>query len=258
MNRKFMYGLPRVAVKWLERLDFITKPAFYCNVCGRPARHPFDGPKHNSDVIKRLSVVGGGFRKREQCAWCLSNDRLRFTVEVLNKHTGIFTSECAVLEFAPIDCLSELLKRNSRLSYLSGDIVPGRAMRVIDITQIDLPDAAFDYVICNHVLEHIEREDRAVLEMLRVLKPGGRMLISMPIALALDHTLETGGADTPDKRLKAYGQRDHVRLYGRDVKARLEKYGLDVIEIIARDDMPGSVARYGLIPEDRNYLCARK
>lgn len=255
MKRIWMGRRRRKVLQWIERLDKLSKPVFECNACGRLIRHPIDGPTHESDVFERLRIVGGGFRLKEQCPFCLANDRLRFVIEVLRGHTDILTRPCKVLEFAPIKGLEQYLRAHGQCEYLSGDIVPGRGMRVLDITQIDLPDASFDFIICNHVLEHIPDEARAVMEMRRVLRPGGCMLLSMPVSLALEETLETPDADTPEKRLARYGQDDHVRLYGLDVKRRLERYGLSVAEIIAKDDMPEAVARYGLIPEDRNYLC---
>lgn len=255
MNRRWMSRKYIPLVRLLERADFVSKPVFECNVCNRPIRHPFDSPAHKSDVFEKMRVVGGGFRKKEQCPFCLSNDRLRFTIEVLSRYTDILSRPCKVLEFAPIQGLEMYLKARGNCEYISGDIVSGRAMRVLDITNIDFPDATFDYVICNHVLEHIDNEEKAVREMMRVTKPGGCLLISMPVALSLEQTLESEYIDTPEKRLLLYGQGDHVRLYGRDVKKRLEQYGLDVTEIIAKDDTPDAVERYGLIPEDRNYLC---
>ena len=46
-----------------------------------------------------------------------------------------------------------------------------------DATTIEVPDANFDAVVCVQVLEYIVDVDRALAEMIRVLKPGGRALI---------------------------------------------------------------------------------
>lgn len=258
MRRIWMARPLRPLARCMERLDAWGKPAFYCNVCGRDIRHPLDGPAHHSGAFARHQVIGGGFRPREQCPLCLASDRARFVAEALRVYTDALCRPCRVLDIAPMPCTEGFLRgHNARCAYTSGDIVPGRAQLTLDITRMALPDAAFDYVICCHVLEHVPDEGRAVREMTRVTKPGGAVLLSMPVALALESTLEDARYDTPQKRLAAYGQRDHVRLYGRDVAARLQAYGLDVREIVAGRDMPDAARRYGLIPEDRVYLCRR-
>ena len=45
---------------------------------------------------------------------------------------------------------------------------------------IPVADNTFDLVLCNEVLEHVTDDRRTVEEMLRVLKPGGRMVIFVP------------------------------------------------------------------------------
>jgi len=54
----------------------------------------------------------------------------------------------------------------------------GLAVRSIDLTRINLPDASFDCIISLSVIEHIPAIERALAEMYRVLAPGGRMLIT--------------------------------------------------------------------------------
>lgn len=257
MHRRWMSPKTIRLVCMLNKVDFLSKVRFTCNVCNRPIRHAFDSPSHNANVLEEKRIAGGGYRKNEQCPFCLANDRLRFTVEVLRKHTDVLTKPCKVLEFAPIKGMELFLKANARCEYVSGDIVPKRAQLVLDITNIALPDATFDYIVCCHVLEHIPDERAALAELTRVLKPNGVLLLSVPISLALPETFEDPSNDTPDKRLAAYGQDDHVRLYGRDFADRLRGYGLTVTQIVAQEDMPEAVARYGLIPTDHNFLCKR-
>jgi ubiquinone/menaquinone biosynthesis C-methylase UbiE len=86
----------------------------------------------------------------------------------------------------------------------------------------------FDCFIILHVLEHIQDERRALKELFRVLKPGGWGIVQVPMDLTLQKTKEDPSADTPEKRLAAFGQDDHVRLYGKDFKQRLENEGFKV------------------------------
>lgn len=76
---------------------------------------------------------------------------------------------------------------------------------------------AFDFVICNHTIEHIHNLSLAISEMLRVLKPNGQFIVSFPVA-DTPNTIEGDFTDSPETRLKNFGQIDHVRLFGKDYK----------------------------------------
>lgn len=77
-------------------------------------------------------------------------------------------------------------------------------------------DKSFDYIICSHVLEHVNNPDIALREMLRVLKPGGRAIIMAPINPNISKTLEDPSHTTEKERLQHYGQEDHLRLFAKD------------------------------------------
>ena len=51
-----------------------------------------------------------------------------------------------------------------------------------DATKLPFPDASFDRVICSEVLEHIPNYLSVIEELVRVLKPGGRLCVSVPRA----------------------------------------------------------------------------
>lgn len=97
-------------------------------------------------------------------------------------------------------------------------------MHVTDITDIQYREGTFDYVISNHVLEHIVDEVNTVNEIKRVLKTNGKWIFSFPICTDMT-TYEDSTIVSYEARLKAYGQGDHVRLYGNDYKTRFENYG---------------------------------
>lgn len=98
----------------------------------------------------------------------------------------------------------------------------------MDVTEISLPDASLDAIVCNHVLEHIPDDRRALSEFFRVLRPQGWAILQVPISLSLVHSIEDATANTPSKRFSIFGQEDHVRIYGRDYLDRLEQSGFTV------------------------------
>jgi len=51
-----------------------------------------------------------------------------------------------------------------------------------DLTSIYYPDNSFDKIFCISVIEHITNGEHALDELWRVLKPGGRLLLTMDIA----------------------------------------------------------------------------
>ena len=99
----------------------------------------------------------------------------------------------------------------------------------MDITALSSADETFDVVICNHVLEHVPDDRRAMAEMRRVLKPDGYALMQHPIDVARAMTYENWEATTtPGDRMREFGQEDHVRLYGMDFGDRLLSAGFQV------------------------------
>ena len=92
---------------------------------------------------------------------------------------------------------------------------------------IQFDASTFDAVIANHVLEHVDDDARALSEIHRVLKPGGMAILQTPYSSRLHHTWQDAGIDTPEARLQAYGQEDHVRLFGRDIFERIVAAGFE-------------------------------
>ena len=128
------------------------------------------------------------------------------------------------------------------------------AEKIVDVTNICFSDHVFDYVIINHVLEHIPNEKRAMEEIKRVLKMHGKCVFSMPICETED-TYESAVTLTEEERLKEYGQKDHVRLYGRDTKAHMEQYKYKISEYKACDILSSKdIESMRLIEKDRIFI----
>lgn len=155
-----------------------------------------------------------------------------------------------MLHVAPEAKLAERLQSAPNLDYLSGDLDPTHAMVQMDLTDIQYPDNTFDAIYCSHVLEHIPDDRRAMRELYRVLKPGGWAIIHAPIQRKT--TIEDPSITTPQGRLRAYGQSDHVRSYGEDYVDRLRESGFDVtIEKFIDGFSDAEVERLGLHPAPR-------
>lgn len=163
----------------------------------------------------------------------------------LLRETRLFDGEEAtLLEFAPENGLSTALSSRPNIRYESGDIRAGMAVNVMDITSIPRDDATYDYVLASHVLEHIADDRTAMAELLRVLRPGGTALLQQPVDSARELTYEDWALQTEEERLRAFGQEDHVRVYGRDLATRLADVGFVVEVRRYRDELTETERSY--------------
>jgi len=195
-----------------------------CNLCNNEVFDWLPTGDRNS-LFEKKSVIGAGYRKGI-CTVCGSTDRLRYEYYVLKKYTNIFDNNSSILHFAPEDKLSEKFRKRE-CEYITADIKEGRADVVADITNLQFRNDYFDWIICNHVMEHIKNEYKAFNEIKRCLKPGGNLILSVPICWD-DNTFERDDIVTEEDKALYYGQSDHERIYGRDIVERIEKYGFDV------------------------------
>lgn len=241
-----------------NRLDRFDQDVCYCNVCGSWVKGFGERSFAMSDLyIEHRVSGGGGKRDNEVCPICQSLARIRWQYWVLGKYTNIFTDRCNVLHIAPEMHIRERIQENELCDYYMGEIRRYEVkMHTIDATNIQFKDNYFDYIIMNHVLEHIENEEKAIVELRRVLKKNtGKLILSFPICMDID-TYENTDAKTPEERIKEFGQRDHVRLYGRDYKIRLEKYGFSIETYSPQDKCSaGEITKYGLDYDDVISIC---
>jgi predicted SAM-dependent methyltransferase len=177
----------------------------------------------------------------------------------LEKRTNLLSEHLRVLHVAPERIFEERLRLRPNLDYVSTDLDRDRAMVKADITALPFGDDSFDVILCSHVLEHVVDDRKAMRELHRVLHPSGWALIVVPIASRRDETFEDPAVLTPADRERVFGQADHVRIYGRDFKARLEEAGFTVsVEDYARELGDVGARRYGLRPRRPNlHLCLK-
>lgn len=220
-----------------------------CNICNNKVADFLPAGMKNN-IFEKHHIIGGGYRTNCICPYCAACDRERWIYYVIKYKTDISKITGRVLHFAPEKMISEYIKSNANIDYYTGDLVSGRAMHVTDITNIQYKDETFDYVICNHVMEHIPDEEKAVNEIKRVLKQNGKWIFSFPICIDMK-TYEDSAITSPSARLEAYGQEDHVRLYGNDYVERFEKYGLKLQIFTPQDELEDSlIEKYGFIKDD--------
>ena len=133
-----------------------------------------------------------------------------------------------VLHLAPESCLQRKLKALPRIHYVSADLESPWAEIHCDIQEMPFASNSFDLILCNPVLDHIPDDRRAMHELFRVLAPNGVALLLVPLDENRETTLEDPAINTDALREKYYGQRDHLRLYGRDYVQRLAEAGFKV------------------------------
>jgi predicted SAM-dependent methyltransferase len=229
-----------------------------CPLCGWRFRRFLSGGVPASILVEK-NVIGGGYRSNMVCPHCCSTDRERLVYLYLRTNKWIFSQPVKVLHVAPEAQLQRVLRGRSNIDYLSVDLNSPLAMVKMDLTQVELDSNSFDGIICNHVLEHIPEDGKAISELFRILRPGGWAILQVPVSLALRETLEDSTIADPEERLRLFGQVDHVRIYAAcDYRRRLERAGFAVTLWSAASEYGDSfVNRYSLIREEDLHVCKK-
>ena len=201
-----------------------------CVLCGHSSSGflPYrGGRRHAPPLMNALHTVGSNLDLFE-CPWCGCHDRERHLFLYM-KSKGFLPdlSSQKVLHFAPERHLSPKIKSAQPNEYIQCDLFPQSPdVLKVDMLQMPFDDDYFDLLIANHVLEHVGDDLKGVSEIFRVLKPGGYAILQTPFSPDLHKTWEDAGINSNEARLQAYGQEDHVRLFGRDIFMRFESSGL--------------------------------
>jgi len=186
------------------------------------------------------------------CPSCFSLQRHRLFKLALDDGF-INLSGKLVLHFAPEDVLVKIIKSAGVSSYISADLEPGRASRILNIESIDMPSDSIDVIICFHVLEHVN--DRAALaELYRILRPDGVLVAMVPLIEGWSTTYEDSDITTERDREMYFGQNDHVRMFGSDFRDRVRQAGFQIDEYTA--DGKRSVL-HGLIRGEKVFRCSK-
>jgi SAM-dependent methyltransferase len=189
-----------------------------------------------------------GTRWNALCPNCGSLERHRLLALVLKD----MPLSGSLLHFAPEECVATLLK-TQRIQYISADLNASNVDLNLDIEKINLPDEQYDTIICSHVLEHVN--DRvALLELHRVLKRDGILIVMVPIVDGCPTTYEDETITSPEEREIHFGQYDHVRRYGADFIQRVRNAGFEFQVHVA---FGKEAVRYGLLMGEKIFVCRK-
>jgi len=222
------------------RLAILAGRSVCCPVCDGRFRH-FMADWNRPDAV---------------CPRCGAHERHRLLWLYLRDRTALGREPLSLLHLAPEHGLERRLRALPGIEYLSADLDSALAMEHFDITAIPHPDGSFDAIVCSHVLEHVPDDRAALRELARVLRPGGFAVLMVPLDAERATTYEDPAVVTPEERVRAYWQEDHLRLYGRDFPEIVHACGFDEVrtERFAEDLGAEARRRYGLLTSDDVFV----
>lgn len=248
MKKLIRFSLRHISRPWLIRLSkvfvFFVRP-FYagkkvsCPICGR--------------WFRKFLPYGNNGGENRLCPKCLSLERHRLMFLYLRGFTDFFTGKrYRVLHIAPEQPFIKKFRQMKNLRYTTADLVSPLADMHFDVMKIPIKSNSYDWVFCNHVLEHVDNDLTAMREIFRILVPKGRAIMQVPINRSLSTTYEDKSIVDPKERERAFGQYDHQRQHGRDYPDRLRRAGFKVEEFdIKKHVTPSDIDKMRL---DRNEI----
>lgn len=208
----------------LIRISYVVRPFVAWGLRGDRFTDPIDGKSYR----KFLSYGYGTTRPNVLAPGTLSLERHRLLWLYLQRETDFFERPRKVLHVAPEQAFLDRFRALKHLDYTTTDLESPLADITADLTDLPFVDNTFDMLICNHVLEHIPEDRKAMSEIYRVLKPGGMAILQVPYEAAREKTFTDDSITDPKERAKIFGQYDHVRIYGMDYFDILASIGFQV------------------------------
>ena len=233
MKKLFRSILNVIPRPLLIRLSYVARPILAFILKGKTFTDPIDGKS-----FKTFLPYGYGKQRNNVLSpSTLSLERHRLLWLYLKNETNLFSknaessSALRVLHFAPEQAFYKRFRNMKNLDYVTTDLNSPLAEVEADICHLPFYDDEFDMILCNHVLEHIPDDTKAMHELYRVLKPGGMGIFQIPQDLSRETTFEDDTITDKKERAKIFGQYDHVRIYGRDYFDKLRSIGFKVEEV---------------------------
>ncbi len=198
-----------------------------------------------------------GDHERGACPYCLSACRHRLLCLLLARAYPPDHPPVETLFFAPDWGMEHWLRQRRQFRITTTDLsAPGVDFHS-DITRLSCADHSYDLILCSHVLEHVPDDARAISEIFRALRPGGKALIQIPTNFESGSTDEDASVTDISERVRRFGQFDHVRLYGRDVAARLQAPGFQVETVRPMRQFDASEVRRLGLWDDTIFVCTK-
>jgi SAM-dependent methyltransferase len=229
-----------------------------------------DNFKNGKNIMKYCPVcnhqtpifIAGGvkFRINAMCPNCDSLERHRFLAYFIKNKFNL-EDDLKLLHFAPEKSFYNIFNNLENIEYYTGDIKKSAYVKeIIDIQDIPYDDDFFNLIICNHVLEHVPDDNKAMEELHRIVKPAsqnGGAIIMVPLDFNRSETLEKEEYNTPELREKYYGQHDHLRYYGMDFQEKLESVGFNVEVYDYNSPFVKNPKKYGFNKGDVIFYCTK-
>lgn len=226
-KKLFKFILNVIPRPLLIRLSYIIRPILAFFLKGNIFTDPIDGKS-----FKTFLPYGyGNQRNNVLSPSTLSLERHRLLWLYLENETDFFTSNKRMLHFAPEQCFLKRFKNLKNLKYTTTDLESPIADVKADICNLPFEANSYDIIFCNHVLEHIPDDTKAMQELYRVLKPNGMAILQIPQDLNRETTFEDNSIIDKKERAEIFGQYDHVRIYGLDYFNKLRSIGFKVEEV---------------------------
>lgn len=229
MKKLFKFILNTIPRPILIRLSIVVRPILAFFLKGNKFTDPIDGKSFRMF----LPYGYGNQRNNVLSPSTLSLERHRLLWLYLQNETNFFTSnkKLKVLHFAPEQEFYKRFKKQRNIDYTTTDLLSPLADVKADICNLPFEDNSFEIIFCNHVLEHIPDDTKAMQELYRVMKPNGWGIFQIPQDLSRETTFADDSITDAKERAKIFGQYDHVRVYGRDYFDKLRSIGFKVEEV---------------------------
>jgi len=240
--------LPRPFLQLISKPIFKLISIFYR---GKNVECPICNSK-----FSKFFPYGRDSRDNALCTNCLSLERHRLLYIYLFEKSDLLKKVTNVLHIAPEECFIKIFKKHNKITYNTADLESPLAEIKMDIHDMPFEDDMYDFILCNHVLEHVQDDIKALSEIKRVLKKGGKGIVQVPFYKPIPkYTIEDKNIKSKKDREKYYGQSDHVRKYGEDYKQRLESTGLKVEIVYPSDFLSKSEMKlYSVFETEEIYL----
>ena len=221
--------LPR---PFLIQLSLIFRPFIKAFFKGNRFTDPIDGSSYRTFLPYGYDKL----RPNALCPGTLSLERHRYLWLYLQRQTTLLEDKINVLHVAPEQVFYSKFKQFNHWEYTTTDLHSPLADVKADICALPFADNSYDLILCNHVLEHIPNDRKAMQELFRVLKKGGTLIAQVPLDESRENTFEDDSIVDYHERTKIFGQYDHVRVYGRDYYDRLTQVGfaMEAKDFLAR------------------------